>query len=347
MDLLSAEDREHLQRSVRAVIDGLPIPGERARMLREQMHAATTGGKGFRPALVVASFRAFSTGFDVSSALWNVAAAYELLHAAFVVHDDIIDADTFRRGTLNVRGSLAREARRAGSDESSAIRIGDAGAILVGDLLLYAATRTLLVQPVAEETRQRLLTQMDEAIAVSAAGEWADASQLDLAEHDALAMTADKTAVYSFCSPMRAGAVVAGADLASEHALASIGRELGIAFQLVDDLIGAFGTEQQAGREVGADLREGKRTPLVALAHESAAWREVAGALALAHTGPLAVALAQRELERSGARDRLLVMVDGHLDVARDKSMSLPIGLQKLVAEVAREIEDRIPSRAV
>lgn len=125
--------------------------------------------------------------------------------------------------------------------------------------------------------------------------------------------------------------------------LAGIGIHLGIAFQLVDDLIGAFGTPAQAGREAGSDLREGKRTPLVALARGAATWPEVEGALALAHTGPFAVRRARLELERSGARDGVAELVEQHLESARSLARSFSNGVAALVEDVATEIEGRMP----
>ncbi len=110
-------------------------------------------------------------------------------------------------------------------------------------------------------------------IYVSAAGELADVEHsvaAELAEPDAILDAAfNKTAVYSFRAPLGAGAVLAGAPEAALAILERAGGHLGLAFQLVDDLIGAFGSEEQAGREAGGDLRESKRTPLVAIARQS------------------------------------------------------------------------------
>jgi geranylgeranyl diphosphate synthase type II len=343
MDGLTQADHDRLDEELRVIIDQLPLPGDSGATLREQMHLAVRGGKRFRPGLVLHSFRSFAPGRAAPHAVWAIAAAYELLHGAFVVHDDIIDEDTRRRGTLNVRGMLAERARHTGADHTASTRVGDAGALLVGDLLLYAASRTVMMADVGTETRARLVAQLDDAVAVSAAGEWTDASRLTVDCETALTMSADKTAVYSFSAPLRAGAVLAGADAAAEDELARVAQHLGIAFQLVDDLIGAFGTPTQAGRDVGADLREGKHTPLVALARETSSWPDVAGALALAHTGPVAVLRAQQELERSGARDEMTALVFDYLAYARADTASLPGGLTALVDEVATEIESRVP----
>lgn len=339
----SVSDHHLVDEEISRIIDELPLPGASGHELRAQMRAATTGGKRFRPRLVLESFRAFASSSPVPDSLWRVAAGYEILHAAFVVHDDIIDQDTHRRGRLNVRGDLAHQAHSAGEEEAASTRIGDAGALLVGDLLLYAASRTILTADAEAPVRARLAAHLDAALAVSAAGEWEDATRAGADRDAALGMTANKTAVYSFTAPLCAGAALAGADEDAEQTLRAVAHELGVAFQLADDLIGAFGTDAQAGRESGADLREGKRTPLVALAQESADWPEVEGALALANTGPVAVRRAQRMLERSGARDRTVVLLRGHLERARAQAAQLPVGIVMLVEDVAAEIEGRVP----
>jgi len=343
MGSLTDADRSRIEEELQTAIDALPLPGEPGETLRGQMRAAVAGGKRFRPELVIRSFRSFTTRRPEPAALWHVAAAFELLHGAFVVHDDIIDQDTRRRGVLNVRGTLAQDARRKGEGLDASRRVGDAGALLVGDLLLYAASRTLLTADVQPPIRGRLVAHLDEAIAVSAVGEWADATHGGTDSAAALRMTADKTAAYSFSAPLRCGALMAGAGGEDDRDLAGIGIHLGIAFQLVDDLIGAFGTPAQAGREAGSDLREGKRTPLVALARGAATWPEVEGALALAHTGPIAVRRARLELERSGARDGVAKLVEQHLESARSLARSFSNGVAALVEDVATEIEGRMP----
>lgn len=360
-------DQERIDREIDRALDRLPLTGPLGSAagsdLLVQLRAATRGGKRIRPRLVLDSFRAFAAA-DAAAAdaarvegdeaarvraeadvvpdvVWSVAAGYELLHAAFVVHDDIIDQDTHRRGQLNVRGALAQSARVA--DPAEAARIGDAGALLVGDLLLYAATRTILMAETGSAARQRLALQLDEALAVSAAGEWADAARTDGEKTAALETAAAKTAIYTFAAPLRSGATLAGADDSSDQRLEALARHLGIAFQLADDLIGAFGTWRQAGRDAGADLREGKRTPLVAIARETSAWPTVSTALALAPTGPVAIAHAQRELERSGAREQAAELLRDHLGRARMIADTLPSGIVVLIDEVAAEIESRIP----
>lgn len=308
---------------------------------------ALSGGKRFRPAVVVAMFDAFGGDRSAVAALVPVAASFELLHTAFVIHDDVIDDDTHRRGAPNVTGEFRSRAAADGVDPARSVRGGDAAAILAGDLLLYEAGRILLLADVPADVRGRLTGILDDAVAVTIAGEFADV-QNSLASGDVdaarlVAAARDKTAMYSFVSPMRAGAVLAGAgDQALVH-LGAIGSELGLAFQLVDDLLGAFGSEGAAGRPVGTDLRTRKATPLVALAREGANWDAVTDALDRAHTGPVAVRTAQRELAASGAPARLRALIDAALDDAGAHASNLPPAAQDVVGELVEGVRSRIP----
>ncbi|WP_345803067.1 polyprenyl synthetase family protein [Microbacterium sp. AZCO] len=317
--------------------------------LGDAIARATEGGKRFRPALVAASFQAFGGDPLDTPVLYPIAAAFELLHTAFVVHDDVIDHDTVRRGIPNIAGEFRERARLRGADASGAALLGDAAAILAGDLLLHEACRLVALADVAPVRREALLALLDDAVFVSAAGELADVEHAvspEWAEPDALLNAAhDKTAVYSFTAPLCAGAVLAGADHAAIAALERAGSRLGLAFQLVDDLIGAFGSSDQAGRESGGDLREAKRTPLVSLARDSGAWPQVSEALAVAHTGPVAVREAQRALDESGARLRLLALIAGTLAEARDaaEDPSLPPAARGLVDTLVAAVSERVP----
>jgi len=323
--------------------------GDGARALTDAAAAAAADGKRLRPALVVASYRAFGGDPAENAALWDVAAALELLHTAFVIHDDLIDRDVERRGIPNVAGRFRSRARAFGAGPDQVAIVGDAAAVLAGDLLLFESSRLVACAPVDAAARTALLELVDDAILVSASGELADvehAARADYPDTDALLGAAhDKTAAYSFEAPLLAGAVLAGASAEARTRLSLAAADLGLAFQLVDDLIGTFGSRRQAGREPGADLREAKRTPLIALARDTSAWPRVSSALAAAHTGPIAVRRAQRELEASGARDDLVALIDDRLRRARARSASpaLPPAAVALLAEVANTIEGRIP----
>lgn len=317
--------------------------------LADALSRATRGGKRFRPALVAASFEAFGGDPARTPGLYPVAAAFELLHTAFVVHDDVIDHDTERRGVPNIAGEFRQRARVRGADADGAALLGEAAAILAGDLLLHEALRLVAFADVDPIARERLHALVDDAVFISAAGELADVENSVLTEdataEGTLEAAFNKTAVYSFQAPLLAGAVLADAPETALQAIERAGGQLGLAFQLVDDLIGAFGTQEQAGRESGGDLRESKRTPLVALARDTPSWARVNDALALAHTGPIAVREAQVALEQSGAPVRLRAVIYETLEQVRASAAdpALPGTATVLLEELAAAVEGRIP----
>lgn len=323
--------------------------GEGFGALADAVARAASGGKRLRPALVAAAFGAFGGDPADTPALYPVAAAFELLHTAFVIHDDVIDHDLVRRGVPNVAGEFRGRARDRGADEAGAALLGDAAAILAGDLLLHEAARLVALADVDTQTRHRLHALLDDAVYVSAAGELADVENSIAAvvpeARDILDATFNKTAVYTFRAPLAAGAMLAGAHDDAIALLEVAGGRLGLAFQLVDDLIGAFGTSSQAGRESGGDLRESKRTPLVALARDSDDWPRVSDAIAAAYTGPIAVREAQLALEQSGARDALRDLIARTLADVRFTAddPTLPAAVGALLRELADRVEGRVP----
>ncbi|MFG6502545.1 polyprenyl synthetase family protein [Microbacterium sp. P05] len=331
--------------------------GMRAAAIDTSVHAlvsalerAAAGGKRFRPALVVAAFETLGGRIDRSPALYPVAAAFELLHTAFVVHDDVIDHDTHRRGVPNVAGEFRSRGLARGARPAGATLLGEAAGILAGDLLMHEAERTIALADVDVETRSLLLALFDDAVLVSVAGELADVEHAviegDGPDPDAILLaTRNKTAVYSFSAPLEAGAALAGASTDAREALHGFGERLGLAYQLVDDLIGAFGTPEIAGRREGGDLHEAKQTPLIALARQSEQWPEVANALAAAHTGPVAIRAAQRALAASGARSRMEGLVTETLESAREvvAASALPEATCTMLLDLVDAVQERVP----
>ncbi len=245
--------------------------------LWQTLESNTVGGKRFRPRMVMTVYEGLG-GTDVEASAY-VGAAFELLHTALIVHDDVIDRDFVRRGGLNVSGSYRDIATTAGIPIPQAEHRGLSAAVIAGDLALYNCHRLIDRSGVKDPVRFRLLEIMDEAVFASAAGELIDVDfslTTDVPRvHDVLTMERLKTAVYSFECPLRAGAVLAGASDEVVTSLGSFGREIGIAYQIVDDLLGVFGAEEETGKTTIGDLREGKRTVLIAYATSTKAWPSI------------------------------------------------------------------------
>ena len=245
---------------------------------------AVTGGKRLRGRFCISGWRAVEEASGPAGAapapVIAAAAALEVFHAAALVHDDLIDNSDTRRGRPAAHRAL--EAGHRGSGWlGDADAFGRSAAILLGDLLV-AWSDDLLEEGLAE-------TSPDRAAAARSAyalmrREVTLGQFLDVAEESAFASEPDdrhaeralrvasfKSARYSVQQPLAIGAALAGADAAQAASLAAFGHPLGMAFQLRDDVLGVFGDEAATGKPSGDDLREGKRTVLIAYAREALA----------------------------------------------------------------------------
>ena len=246
--------------------------------LWETLESNTIGGKRFRPRMVMAAYQSLG-GTDLEAAAY-VGAAFELLHTALIVHDDVIDHDFVRRGVSNISGSYRDQALARGSSEQVAEHSGISAAVIAGDLALFNSYRLIDRSGVSDVVRSRLLEVMDDALFASAAGELIDVDYSNAEDvprvDDILTMARLKTAVYSFECPLQAGAILAGASEEVITTLGDFGREIGIAYQLVDDLLGVFGLEAETGKTTIGDLREGKRTVMISYATSTVEWDSIA-----------------------------------------------------------------------
>jgi geranylgeranyl pyrophosphate synthase len=299
--------------------------------------AAATGGKRLRPRLVVVPY--LLLGGTAPRPAVELAAAVELLHTALLLHDDVIDRDLERRGAPNLAGSFARDARAAGVADDVARGWGESAAILAGDLLLSAAVRLAAGIDVDAAVRDRILQLVDESVFRAASGELADvayAAGLDAPSAAAIReMMADKTAHYSLELPLRAAAILAGATEELVDRLGAIGRSLGLVFQMRDDLLGVFGDGSVTGKSTTSDLREGKRTLLVAFAHGTEEWARAAPLFGRPDLDDAGAARLREALELSGARGRLEQEVRNEQDAARSliRDASLPATLGALLED--------------
>nr|WP_281360134.1 polyprenyl synthetase family protein [Isoptericola halotolerans] len=291
------------------------------------------GGRRVRPRILLQAYDALA-GPDAPAdarAARHVAAAVELLHTAFLAHDDVIDGDLVRRGRPNVAGRHATEARSAGATDAAARGYGTAAGILAGDLALAGAFRTVATSGAGAAQTARLLELFDEILHVTADGELADvwSSVATCATLEDVLTTAErKTAVYTYGLPLRAAAVLAGrTDL--DEPLTRLGRELGLAFQLQDDLDGTFGDPAVTGKSAASDLREGKATALVVLARGTGAWDEIAPVLGDPDATDQDHDRVRDALERCGARAAVERLVVRHRSAA--ESLADELGLAEAV----------------
>ena len=272
--------------------------------LWDVLRRGTQGGKRLRPELVFTAYSGLGgTDFD---AVAPVAAAFELLHTALILHDDVIDRDFKRRGVKNLAGEFRERAVRQGFPMDQAEHRGQSVAIIAGDLALTGAYKLIAGTELAGELRLRLLEELDAAVFASAGGELLDVefagAPLAPTLPEVMTMSRLKTAVYSFEAPLRTGAILAGADLLAVETIGTAGRFMGTAYQLVDDLLGTFGDESLTGKTASGDLAEAKSTPLMVYARNTPEWPRIAAVLYQGVRTPEQADEVRRVLESCGAR---------------------------------------------
>ncbi len=223
-------------------------------------HLISSGGKRLRPMLTLATSRML--GYEGVSHI-RLATAVEFMHTATLLHDDVVDESDFRRG---------RKAAR--------LIWGNQASVLVGDYLLGQAFKMMVETGILEALRI-----LSGAASVIAEGEVLQlAAQHDVATtEEAYMQIIDAKTAALFAAAAELGAVVAGRPEEEQRALESYGRNLGVAFQLVDDALDYAGEQDNLGKAVGDDFREGKITLPVVLSYrrggpeERAFWKRVMG----------------------------------------------------------------------
>jgi octaprenyl-diphosphate synthase len=276
-------------------------------------YIVASGGKRLRPALVLLSAAAFG---ERPVARHDLAAVIEFIHTATLLHDDVVDESSLRRGRKTANAEF-----------------GNAASVLVGDFLYSRA-----FQMIVEAGSLRVMKVLADATNVIAEGEvlqLLNVHDADTDEEKYLRVIRYKTAKL-FEAATQVGAIVGGASLEAEAALAEYGMHLGTAFQLIDDVLDYSGDLTETGKNLGDDLAEGKPTlPLIyAMRAGNAAERalvrhaiehggkaDLEGVVAaIGRVGALDYAREQAQREAATAMERLRFLSDSPL---RDSLLQL------------------------
>jgi geranylgeranyl diphosphate synthase, type I len=297
-------------------------------------------GKRLRPAFCYWGFR--GGGGPDGPEIITAAAALELLHASALVHDDVMDGSDTRRGQPALHRRFAAEHAGAGwSGPADSFGVG--AAILMGDLLLSWTDEMFQASgfpPGATRRGHRVLSTMRTEVM---AGQY-----LDLLEQvsgagtveSALRVANCKSAKYTVERPLHLGAALAGAPDDVVRAYSRYGLPIGLAFQLRDDVLGVFGDPAQTGKPAGDDLREGKRTVLVALAFAKASAAQAAALgrrLGDRGLGQAGVSQAREIIASTGALAECEEMIDRYLSGALTALADAPVTAEakEALAELA------------
>lgn len=238
--------------------------------LVDAISALLKGGKRLRPAFAYWGWRGASGDTSHDDLAMRAAAGLEFLQACALIHDDVMDGSDTRRGLPAAHRRFAgvhRDHEWHGSPEA----FGTGAAILLGDMCLSWADEVIFSCGFAPATMQRTKAIYDEMRTELMAGQY-----LDLLEQvrgggsveRALRVVRYKSAKYTIERPLHLGAALADAPPEVVDAYSAYGLPLGEAFQLRDDILGVFGDPSETGKPAGDDLREGKRTVLIATSLE-------------------------------------------------------------------------------
>ena len=231
--------------------------GPEARLMEAVRYATLSSGKRIRPFLVMNSARLFNV--SEKSAV-RVAAAVEMVHCYSLVHDDLpaMDDDELRRGQPTCH-----------------VRFGEATAILAGDGLLTKAFEVLADEPTHSDPKVRgeLVVEMSRAIGIEGmvGGQMLDllAEENSLGVYEITRLQRLKTGMLIGFS-CEAGAILGKAPKPARHALHAYAHDLGLAFQIADDLLDIEGSEEEVGKKTGKDASAGKATFVSLLGRERA-----------------------------------------------------------------------------
>ena len=228
-------------------------------------------GKRFRPLFATVGY--LGTGAELTPAHFSALSSVELIHVCALIHDDVMDASDTRRGAPAIHKLFEGVHSKSGFSGSGA-QFGIASAILLGDLALIWAAKMLHESKIPSDQIISALPIFDEMQVELMAGQYLDIHEQALASESverSLRVARYKSGKYSIERPLHFGAAIAHKDPSQYFEIYSAyGLPLGEAFQLRDDLLGVFGDAAQTGKPAGDDLREGKRTVMMAMTHDRA-----------------------------------------------------------------------------
>ncbi|MFZ2545309.1 MAG: polyprenyl synthetase family protein [Candidatus Saccharimonadales bacterium] len=265
-----------------------------------------SGGKRLRPKMTIMAYEAFG-GKELEKII-PVAVAQELLHFSLLIHDDVIDRDYTRYGVPNIAGRYKVAYSKYVNSLEDQTHYAHSAAILGGDLMLSGAYQLIASSELDDKEKMLAQSYLANSIFEVVGGELLDIelSFAPYANGDALKVAKYKTASYSFVSPILIGALLGGIKSTKTEVLRSYATSLGVAYQLVDDQLGLFGSENKTGKSTSSDIVEGKRTYMVEQALASLTDSEKSAfmrAFGNPQATPVEIEYIKQLLEKSGARE--------------------------------------------
>lgn len=222
------------------------------------------GGKRIRAAIFYYSYLAHN-GKDRDEAI-KASMGMEMSETYLLTHDDIIDDDSLRRGGITIHADYEKICRERFGSRIPPKHFGQSIAIMAGDVACAFSNEIIAIAKFKDYYKIRALVELNKIYTREVFGETLDVLievKEDPTRDDVTLIQSLKTAPYTFDSPMKLGAILAGANENQIRALEAYTDPLGMAYQIQDDILGMFGSEEKTGKPTISDLREGKITLLI------------------------------------------------------------------------------------
>ncbi|MEO7132533.1 MAG: polyprenyl synthetase family protein [Dermatophilaceae bacterium] len=318
LDALHHRVQQAITVQITSAVDELAELGDETTPLIDAVSRLLTGGKGLRAGFLYWGYRA--AGGPDSDAVVRLAASMEFFQGAALLHDDVMDRSDTRRGMPSAHRAIATlHSARGWSGDGD--RFGDGAAILAGNLCLTWCDQLYATSGLPDEALARGRSLFDRMRTQLMGGQFLDLLEsvqgwddldLDARIASARRVIRYKSAKYTIEHPLLIGALVGGASAAALPALSDYGLALGEAFQLRDDLLGVYGDPEATGKPAGDDLREGKRTVLIAYALDAADAHDraiIESSLGREDLDPVGVDALREIFTRVGAVDRVETLI--------------------------------------
>ncbi len=259
--ILDKELKKYLDLKVREAAKISPYAKE---MMDHIYDLTLRGGKRIRAALLFYSYIAHG-GKNKKEALL-AAMSMEMAETYLLIHDDIMDDDVLRRGGITIHESYKLIADEKYHGKINSRHFGLCAGILCGNIAASLSNEILCNLKINTSAKNASICELNKIYVTENIGQMLDIySEIrsDVTTGDVIKVHEMKTVPYTFDGPIKIGALLAGADLKSIKKLEKYSYPLGIAFQIQDDILGMFGSEEKLGKPVTSDLKEGKKTLLI------------------------------------------------------------------------------------
>ena len=219
-----------------------------------------SGGKMIRGALVKLGYELVTQ--EPNKEILKTSCAFEILHSALLIHDDLIDKSDIRRGKSTIHTILGNN------------HYGTSQALTLGDMGFFLAIKLIAESNFPADAKNRAISFFSDAVNNTIQGQMLDVEiphrKTPPRKEDVLTIQKLKSAYYSIVAPLSIGALLGGAKSQLLRDLKEFGENAGIAFQIQDDILGIFGDEKKIGKSVTSDIEEGKNTLLIFFASNNA-----------------------------------------------------------------------------